>query len=122
MNFGEWDGRSWSDIERADSDRFRDWMERWVDLAPPRGESAADVARRAAEWITDALSASDEQIVVVSHAGWIRAALCHLLNRSLAQMFDIPVDHAHATIVDVIPGGAMVVAANVASLDAIGSS
>jgi broad specificity phosphatase PhoE len=117
MHFGNWDGRSWAQIERDDDARFRDWMERWVDVAPPGGESASDVARRASEWMTGALSGA-EQIVVVSHAGWIRAALCHLLGRELRGMFELPVDYAHATIVDVTTAGTTIVAANVATLDA----
>ncbi len=119
MNFGEWDGRSWTDIERDDPNRLRDWMERWADLAPPGGESAADVSHRAVEWIAEILATPDESIIVVSHAGWIRAALCQLLGRDLARMFELPVDHARATIVDVTRAGCTVIAANVSTLDAV---
>jgi alpha-ribazole phosphatase len=120
MDFGDWDGRSWADIERDDGERLHDWLNRWVDVAAPRGESAADVAGRATEWIAEVLPTSGEPIIVVSHAGWIRAALCHLLGRDLAQMFEIPVDYARATIVDVTRAGSTIIAANAASLDAIG--
>jgi len=121
MSFGDWDGRSWAEIERNASERFHHWMERWVDVAPPRGESAVDVGRRATEWINETLTASNQILIVVSHAGWIRAALCQLLGRNLSQMFEIPVDHAHATIVDVTPAGSTIVAANLPSLDAVAS-
>jgi glucosyl-3-phosphoglycerate phosphatase len=120
MNFGEWDGRSWTDIERDDGPRFLDWMDRWVDLAAPGGESAADVALRADEWIAETPMKSDDSIIVVSHAGWIRAVLCRMLGRDLARMFEIPIDYARATIVEVTPAGSAIVAANVAALDAIG--
>ena len=102
MHFGEWDGQTWSEIEQKDATRFRRWMDDWVTVAPPSGESATDLAARAAAWLTETLAASDsaECIIVVSHAGWIRAALMHLLRRDLARMFDIAVEHARATIVD----------------------
>lgn len=107
IDFGEWDGRSWSEIERADPERLRCWLERWAEVAAPGGEGVGDLLRRAAGWIGDIVTPRelDEVIVVVSHAGWIRAAVSHLLGRDIASMFDIPVDHASATIIDVGAAG-----------------
>jgi 2,3-bisphosphoglycerate-dependent phosphoglycerate mutase/probable phosphoglycerate mutase len=121
MSFGAWDGLPWSKIERDDSKRFKRWMEQWTVVAPPGGESAAGLAQRAAEWIigTLAMATVDERIVIVSHAGWIRAALTHLLGRELANMFEIPVDYARATVVDVSPSSCVVVAANTTSLSPV---
>lgn len=98
MHFGEWDGQTWADIETNDGERWRTWMESWTTVAPPGGEGIDDLARRADAWIADLRR--DESLIVVSHAGFIRAALCRLLGRPIDTLFDIPIDHAHATVIE----------------------
>lgn len=117
MHFGVWDGRPWSVIEAEDGARLRAWMRHWVTTRTPCGEGVRDVARRAASWLDErcrSSSGAGRTIIVVSHAGWIRAALCRLLHRPLRQMFELPADHAHATIVALGPHRAHVVAWNAA--------
>ena len=118
ISFGEWDGHSWSDIECGYPEQLRTWMERWTETAAPGGESVDDLLKRATEWTSDAVSgqSSATTIVVVSHAGWIRAAVSHLLAYDIAHMFAIPVDHARVTIIDVGAAGATLVASNVERL------
>lgn len=118
MSFGEWEGKVWSRIARDDAKRFHAWTEGWIEVAPPGGESAAQLASRAAEWTTELLDAADAnaRIVIVSHAGWIRGALTHLLERDLAALFEIPVDLGRATVVDVSAAGCTIVAENVTQL------
>jgi broad specificity phosphatase PhoE len=121
MNFGAWDGRTWDEILRDDSERLGAWMERWTEIAAPAGESAHHLLLRAAHWL-DELAAQErhgDQIVVVSHAGWIRAAITHMLGYDIARMFEIPADHARATIVDLATSGYSLVASNVDSLPLI---
>ena len=45
--FGEWEGRSYAEIEANDGDRFRAWMADWERLAPPGGESVPALPSRA---------------------------------------------------------------------------
>ena len=119
MSFGEWEGKLWSKIAHDDAKHFHAWTEGWIDVAPPGGESAAQLARRAAGWTTELLDAAeaDARIVIVSHAGWIRGALTHLLARDLAGLFDIPIDLGRATVIDVSAKGCGVVAENLSRLD-----
>lgn len=106
MNFGEWDGLAWSAIETNDGARCRAWMERWTAARPPAGETVRDVVDRAAAWLDSTLSMPPQfdTIVVVTHAGWIRAALCYLTGAPIEQMFDFPSDYARATVVEVREG------------------
>lgn len=116
MNFGEWDGRRWSDVEAADGVRLHSWMERWTEASTPQGETLGDVARRAAAWLAEHIMAPAGEwrtVIVVAHAGWIRAAVSQLTGHSLAKIFDIPIDHAHATIIDVGASGNHLLASNV---------
>ncbi len=97
MNFGEWDGRLWSELEQTDSTRLSGWMEHWTAVAPPRGETVSDLAARVRSFLRDMTALTmraDRTIIVVAHAGSTRAALCELNGVPLSNMFDIVVEHA----------------------------
>lgn len=103
MNFGEWDGREWSELQRSDGDRLGRWMENWRHASPPAGESVDEIVGRVSECLRDIrerFQTDDNQeaqtVVVVAHAGSIRAALCLLREVPVDQMFDIDVPHATA--------------------------
>jgi broad specificity phosphatase PhoE len=97
MDFGEWDGRTWDDIEQEDGGRLAEWMAAWVSVAAPGGESFADVAARVSAWAGELPRA--ESALVVAHAGSIRALLCTLLELPLEAAFRLRVDHARVSAV-----------------------
>jgi len=71
FDFGDWDGRHWSDVAQTDPDLSRQYWEEPGDVAPPNGESwNAAQARvgKAVQRLTD-LGAAD--IIVVAHFGAI---------------------------------------------------
>lgn len=116
MNFGEWDGRTWVELEQTDGDRLAAWMEHWSSAAPPAGETVDMLAARVASFLNDQLVQAQSHrstIVIVAHAGSIRAAICLLTHTPFSQMFEIPVEYARATVVDVTPAGAVLIASNV---------
>src|SRR5205823_6648041 len=39
IDFGEWEGRGWNEIERRDRVRYEAWLASWRDVGPPGGES-----------------------------------------------------------------------------------
>lgn len=65
LNFGEWEGRPWAEIDRAESDR---WASSPLTKAPPGGETFAELTRRVTEVLTGLTDC-----VIVTHAGPIRA-------------------------------------------------
>lgn len=93
MNFGEWEGRLWSEIDRAESDP---WAENPWDLAPPGGESYSMVHSRMGAVLLDA----EPGDVIVAHAGPIRAAKMILEGLSFAEAFADPVPFATALEID----------------------
>jgi broad specificity phosphatase PhoE len=104
MSFGAWNGLDWNAIERDDALQFRRWAERWTELAPPGGETVANLSARARAFLDEtraAYAASDDTVLVVSHAGWIRAALAALFDEPASQLLTRPIDYARATIVQV---------------------
>lgn len=93
MNFGEWEGRYWAEIDRRESDP---WAENPWDLAPPGGECYSMVHSRMGAILLDA----EPDDVIVAHAGPIRAAMMILEGRSFAEAFANPVPFAQALRID----------------------
>lgn len=111
MNFGEWDGRSWADLEVADGAQLNEWMSDWTTIRAPGGESFADVVARVQSWLDD-LPRDEARLLVVAHAGSIRAAAVVLLELPPSKAFALQVDHAHVTTFSIASHGATLSAWN----------
>jgi len=74
--YGEWEGRRFSDLEREDRERLHRWYHDWRTHPPPGGESWLMLKQRIRSALA-ALAKVDQAgtILVVTHAGPIRAAL-----------------------------------------------
>lgn len=70
MSFGEWDGRSYDEIDATDSVRWRNWCDNWFSQAPPGGESTEQFSARIGAWLVD--DQPCDRTAVVTHAGVIR--------------------------------------------------
>jgi alpha-ribazole phosphatase len=71
MDYGDFEGHLWSDIERADALRLNHWMEHWKTEGPPNGESLLQLEARVAA----VAQAIPEGALVVTHAGVIRTLM-----------------------------------------------
>lgn len=97
MNFGAWENRAWNDLP---SDETTPWMEDYVTLAPPGGETFGAVQARAAAFLAElaAVPAAEEPpVLVFTHGGTIRALVCHCLGIPLRNAFQLRVDFASVT-------------------------
>lgn len=90
LNFGDWEGRRFDDIE---PELLRYWTEHFVEFPPPNGESFQDLYRRTGSFWQELLNFQAEQVVVVAHAGAIRALLARVLMLPLANAFQLSIDH-----------------------------
>ena len=72
MDFGDWDGRPWSSVMRAQVDA---WCDDFLHHAPGGGEALADVFRRVSAWVEQRREPASlhEPVLVVGHAGWMLA-------------------------------------------------
>lgn len=92
VDFGEWEGCFFQQLEQTHPDLIRAWAEFRPDFAFPGGERLADFKtriRRAAA----RLAAGDEPVVVVfTHGGVIRSLVCHFLGLPFKHylLFDVP--------------------------------
>jgi probable phosphoglycerate mutase len=100
INMGLWEG-----IKRAELKKNQPeiWKARGENPGhrPPEGESFADLLRRAAPLLDEILSDKKSgHTLVVTHAGVIRVALCHILNIPLQKLFSIGIDYSGLSVID----------------------
>lgn len=86
INFGEWDGQLWEQIEKKEIDN---WCNDFAKFAPDNGESLQQLFNRVEAWLNTRMSEEtgkieSTSILVVGHAGWINAA------KIIASSQDIP--------------------------------
>jgi broad specificity phosphatase PhoE len=96
LHFGAWEGHTWDEIQRRDAARLDGWMAAWTERGTPDGEGYRELCERVSEW-AHTLDQRAGDIVVVAHAGSIRALLSRLLGISPQQAFRMRLDHAHVT-------------------------
>jgi alpha-ribazole phosphatase/probable phosphoglycerate mutase len=79
INFGQWEGLTWKEIEQRDGAYARRWVAEYPLLTAPNGEGFRDFERRVLDEVQLLSSAvEDDRIAVVTHAGVIRTVLCAL--------------------------------------------
>jgi len=81
IDFGQWEGLAWEEIERRDKAYALRWIAEYPHLQAPDGEDFCDFERRVLREV-NTLSAEAEvsgcRIAVVTHAGVLRTVLCAL--------------------------------------------
>lgn len=100
IHFGAWENRRWDDIREKDFERFEAWTAQFDTLAPPEGESFLQLQRRTLAALGRIDPKSCEHLLIITHAGVIRALLCALQNRPNRQAFDIPVPYGSFTTIE----------------------
>lgn len=80
QHMGTWQGQTWEAITAREGRAINDYWDDYWNAAPPSGESMADMAARVRAW-WDGRSAAlaGHDVVVVTHAGPIRALLAGFL-------------------------------------------
>jgi broad specificity phosphatase PhoE len=92
IDFGEWTGLGFADLESGDAALWHQWVERRSTAQPPGGEAFAQVAQRAMAGLERLRDLHPRQrVLVLSHGDVIKAALACCLGMSLDKLerFDI---------------------------------
>ena len=95
MNFGSWHDKPvsevWSEIEQGPK---HNWSFIMPETCPPDGEQFNEQCNRITSWMDYmATKTLDRPQIIVTHAGVIRAAMCHILRIPPVQAIGIPVAH-----------------------------
>jgi alpha-ribazole phosphatase len=92
LDFGDWESKCFDVIDVA---ILQQWTEHFVHVAPPNGESFMDLCRRAGSFWQDVVEEkhpASDRILIITHAGVIRAMLAHILKLPPANAFQFRVD------------------------------
>lgn len=90
IDVGDWEGRSWAEIERENSPAFRMWEENPGTFQAPGGESMLNVRKRMWAAISEiAINNPGKLVCVASHGCAIRNFLCKALNKPIEEINDI---------------------------------
>jgi broad specificity phosphatase PhoE len=109
MNWGDFQGYTSAYLRDQWPEAFASWVRDQMNERPPGGESLREVAGRARAGVQAILEAHPEStVLVVAHAGPLRAGLCHLLKLPATAHWQFRLDNASLTVVDTYPEGAIV--------------
>ncbi|MFT4087825.1 MAG: histidine phosphatase family protein [Gordonia sp. (in: high G+C Gram-positive bacteria)] len=108
-DFGEWEGLTFSEAARRDPELHKQWLGD-VDVAPPGGESFAQVAQRIADTKADLLARyPGARILAVSHVTPIKTLLRDALGVGPELLFRLHLDLASLSVAEFYPDGGSVV-------------
>jgi alpha-ribazole phosphatase len=92
MHFGDWENTTWASI---DEKVLNNWMNNFVTVATPNGESYEQLYARVNNYITtELLNSQYESIAIICHAGVIRCLLHYTLNIPLQDTFKINIPYS----------------------------
>ena len=99
IDFGDWEGRRWDDIDRAAID---DWAADVLNFTPPRGESVTDLQRRVIDFSAELAATVDgASVALITHAGVIRALLGHWRGLPVAEWTQLKCDFGSLTQIEI---------------------
>ena len=90
LDFGDWELKPWDAI---DSSQIDPWMKDFVNIQVPNGESYVMLQERMLHFYNSLNHSGEENILIITHAGPIRALLSHLRRIDLKNSFDIKVSY-----------------------------
>ncbi len=105
LNFGDWEQQSWDAIETVHLHR---WGSDFVNQRCPNGESFQDMATRVVACWKDVCQKNDSHVLMITHAGVIRALLSHLLDFPLHNAMQVIIDYGGVTKIRMLAYGPVI--------------
>ncbi len=97
VNFGVWENRPWDEIRSHDPHTLSAWMNDFVTVAPPGGESFHQLQSRVVSALQKIEAQPSDNLLVVTHGGVIRAAICAFSDLPLRRAFEVDVPYGSTT-------------------------
>ncbi len=101
IDFGRWEGLSFSEIAARDQDLVADWQRDALAFQFPGGEHTAHFWQRVQAALAVIVDLPAEEVLVVCHGGVVRAMLCMLLGLSFDHFLLFAVKPAALTVLEV---------------------
>ncbi|MGY5352651.1 alpha-ribazole phosphatase family protein [Wenyingzhuangia sp. IMCC45533] len=94
LDFGDWELMPWNDIPTTEIDP---WMIDFVNTPVTNGESYMDLYQRSIDFYK---TISNNNSIIVTHAGVIRSILAHITNTALKDSFDFKIPYSTIVKID----------------------
>jgi alpha-ribazole phosphatase len=105
LDFGEFEGRTYDEIERSQPELYRRWMETPTQVEFPRGESYALLRHRVLDSLAEILARHPaETVAIVAHGGVVRAILAEALAMPDEAIFRLDQPYCAVSVVDWLDG------------------
>ena len=112
IDLGDWDGETMKDIKTRFPDAWKDRGRRMDSFKTPNGESFQELHDRVIPVFQKIISEMTGDVLIVGHAGVNRIILCHVLEKPIKELFDIPQEYAALNLIDCSEGRPMVLTMN----------
>jgi phosphoserine phosphatase len=100
INFGDWEGKTWKEIQHEYHEFFESGGLNQLDLAVHHGESLISFKKRVVDHFLDLVKRHpDEEVFIFTHGGNIKMILVELLNIPLQADNSLAIDNASITII-----------------------
>lgn len=102
IHFGQWEARTFAEVEAEDPDHIRAFWDKPGDIAPPGGESWNTLAART--WSAlDRLQGRAPEVIIVAHFGPILASLQRAMGVTALEVFAHRIDNLSVTCLTLDP-------------------
>ena len=114
MNFGNWEGLTWKEVELQYPDDARAWAKLFPHHRPPGGESFLELQARAVEQLEQLVKHAEPGCtLVITHAGFIRTTVAWVLGVPDERISRIGLNHGALTTLEKLGNHWTVTALNV---------
>ena len=100
IDFGHWEGLTLAQIAERDQTNLDRWQRQRGRFSFPGGEGIEMFSRRVADWFDQLATHGHQRALVVTHAGVIRRALCHLFRFGHDHVYSFGIKEAGITLVN----------------------
>lgn len=101
LNIGDWEGRTWAELQEAYPDDWQARLQDLVNFQVPGGESLQDAADRIRPTMKKILTDhSGGDVAVIAHGGVNRIVLLDAMDAPMEQAFSIEQDYGCLNIID----------------------
>ena len=94
IDFGDWEGLSWKEIELEDGEMWKAWLEDPFTTAPPGGETLVDLQHRVIVELEGIIEKHrGRRILISTHGGPLRTVLGYALNLEPRAWWNVSIDY-----------------------------
>lgn len=113
MNFGLWEGLTYTEIQKQYPKEAATWGKDWLEYAVPEGESLQFMYDRIIQYTEEIVNHHEgKRVLIVSHAGCIRAILTHYIGRGIQDYWRYKVNHCGIAKIEILDDYAVLAALN----------